>query len=492
MRRVCAGFIAAQLVAGAPTLPGASLPPPANDTCAGAILLPPDGPYPYLTAVVSNITSATTAGDPPPPSCSTTVSRSIWYKITPAMTAPYTFSVCSDTATTVGDTAMAIYTSSGGCGGPFTEVICNDDACGLFGLRSSITQPLSASVTYYVVVWMFDPDGTPPSPGETAVQLRVSRPLPPLNDTCPGAEIIPPAGPFPRLTSVSDVLLATTDGDPPQPSCQSLLKNSVWYKFTPAASATYRISTCAGTATTLLDSVMALYTSAGNCAGPFTEVACSDDDCDLLSSITLPLSAGTTYYIVVWAYENGVALLDANVQLQVTVGSLPVVTTGAASDITSSGAALHGTVRPNGFDTWAWLEWGATSDYGGATPPQNLGSSTNTMAVSATLSALGANTFVHYRLVATNQLGAIFGADMTFSTTGAVGQRFTLQERLISGHFRIQFTGTVGQPYSLQASSNLVDWVNAGAGTPLGNGLFEFLDPGMTNAPVRFYRTTSP
>jgi hypothetical protein len=339
---------------------------------------------------------------------------------------------------------------------------------------------------------MFDPDNSPPAAGESAVQLRVSRPLPPLNDTCQGAEVIPSAGPFPLLTGVSDLRLATTDGDPPLPSCQPAVTSSVWYKFTPSASATYRLTTCAGTATTLRDSVMALYTSKGNCAGPFAELACNDDDCELRSTITFPLSAGTTYCIVVWAYDTGAALMDANVQLRVSVVFPPVVNTGAATAITSTGAALHGSVQSYGSDTWAWFEWGTTTDYGNATPAQDLGSGASTLAVSDTLSDLEPSTFMHYRLVATNQDGVTFGADRTFSTTGAVEQRFTLQECLTNGSFRIQFNGALGQTYSVQTSSNLVDWANAGAAAHLGGGLFEFVDTSATNAPVRFYRTSSP
>jgi hypothetical protein len=490
LRRLCAGFLAAQIWASAPSLQAAT--PPANDTCAGAVVIPAAGPFPYLTAVVPDITGATTTGDPPAPSCSTTVARSIWYKFTPATAATYNFSVCSETATTVGDTVMAIYTSSAGCAGPFTEVNCNDDACGLFGLRSSLTQPLAAGVTYYVVVWMFSVDGSPPAVGETALQLRVSRPVPPPNDTCSGAEIIPSAGPFPRLTGISDLVLATADGDPPPPSCQWVVRNSVWYGFTPAVSATYRFSTCLGTATTLNDSILGIYTSKGTCGGPFTEVACGDDECGLLADINVPLSAGTTYYIVVWAYDNGVELLDANVQIRVSIFSLPVVTTGAATGVGSTVAGLHGSVKPNGSDTWAWFEWGPTTDYGGETEAQPLGSGTTLLPVSDSLNGLMPNSFLHYRLVATNLDGTTAGADMTFSTTGATEQRFTLQERLPNGQFRIQFIAPTGQSYSVQSSSNLLNWVNRGTASSLGNGRFEFIDPTTTNAPIRFYRTRSP
>src|SRR2546430_8103100 len=42
--------------------------PPANDLCAGAETIPGSGPFPYLTSV-TDTTLATTANDPPAPSC---------------------------------------------------------------------------------------------------------------------------------------------------------------------------------------------------------------------------------------------------------------------------------------------------------------------------------------------------------------------------------------------------------------------------------------
>ena len=82
------------------------LAPPTNDLCSGAEVIPGAGPFPYLTAVTSDITDATATGDPPLPSCQTNVSRSIWYTFTPATNGDYTISSCADgpTATTVDDT----------------------------------------------------------------------------------------------------------------------------------------------------------------------------------------------------------------------------------------------------------------------------------------------------------------------------------------------------------------------------------------------------
>lgn len=165
---------------------------PANDTCAGAEVIPAAGPFPYLTAITADITDATTAGDPPLPTCQTSVSRSIWYRFTPTATATYTISTCADapTGTTVDDTVMAIYTSStSNCGGTYTEIPisvdtdgCDDDSCASEALQSVITTRLTAGTAYFIVVSEFG--GAPPTAGNTAVQLRVSAVLPPGNDTC--------------------------------------------------------------------------------------------------------------------------------------------------------------------------------------------------------------------------------------------------------------------------------------------------------------------
>ena len=133
----------------------------------------------------------------------------------------------------------------------------------------------------------------------------------PSNDLCAGPEVIPAAGPFPYLTAVTaDITDATITGDPPLLSCQSNVSRSIWYTFTPSASASYTFSTCADapTGTTVADTVMAIYTSTGGCAGPFIQVTggCDDDTCiteNFQSVFTVPLVAGTEYFIVVWKFD---------------------------------------------------------------------------------------------------------------------------------------------------------------------------------------------
>lgn len=60
------------------------------------------------------------------------------------------------------------------------------------------------------------------------------------------------------------------------------------------------------------------------------------------------------------------------------------------------------------------------------------------------------------------------------------------------GQWRIQFSGTAGDHYSVLESSNLLHWEFVGAAVETSPGSFEFSDPGSGNQPCRFYRLRSP
>ncbi len=329
--------------ASAPEAPLAPMAPPSNDLCAGAVVIPPGGAFPHTTAVV-NLSEATTVGDPAEPSCKfpgAAVTRSIWYTFTPSATGNYTFSTCGS-GTTVDDTVMALYTSTGGCGGTLTEApgMCDDDSCGANDFRSIVVAPLTQGTTYYLVLWN---EGPAPQAGFTNVQLVVSAsfaPNPPANDTCAGAAAIPAAGPFPYLTpTIADMSDASSAGDPAAPTCTPSgfsIGRSVWYSFTPAATGAYTISTCSEggtTATTMDDTILAVYTSASACAGAFTEIStvgssdgCDDDGCSatLQSSLNTSLIAGTQYFIVASGVGTGpLAPGHTALQLRVSLGAAP-------------------------------------------------------------------------------------------------------------------------------------------------------------------------
>jgi hypothetical protein len=156
---------------------------PANDTCATPAVIPGSGPFPYLSPVV-DISEATISGDPPIAEdfYKTRVIRSVWYTFTPAVNAVYTLSTCAGAGatTTTADTVMALYTSAAGCNGPFApEGSLDDETC---SPQATLTRQLLADTQYYLVIWKFC-DGCPED-GRNAVQVHVTRTIPPPNDTC--------------------------------------------------------------------------------------------------------------------------------------------------------------------------------------------------------------------------------------------------------------------------------------------------------------------
>jgi hypothetical protein len=60
------------------------------------------------------------------------------------------------------------------------------------------------------------------------------------------------------------------------------------------------------------------------------------------------------------------------------------------------------------------------------------------------------------------------------------------------GQFRLQATGTAGLIYTLQTSTNLVNWVNHTNVVASPGGLIGCLVDAGTNAPASFYRLSWP
>jgi hypothetical protein len=117
--------------------------------------------------------------------------------------------------------------------------------------------------------------------------------------------------------------------------------------------------------------------------------------------------------------------------------SAPVVSTGAASAVTSTTATLNGTVNPEGEATTYQFQYGTSTGYGSLTPasPASAGSGSSAVNESAALSGLTAGTTYDYRLVATNATGTTDGANQTFTTSSGTssGGAFTAVGGLIQG-----------------------------------------------------------
>jgi hypothetical protein len=99
------------------------------------------------------------------------------------------------------------------------------------------------------------------------------------------------------------------------------------------------------------------------------------------------------------------------------IPSPPTVTTGAATNVTTSTATLNGSVTANGSSTTVTFQYGVTTSYGStATATQSPVTGNVVVAVSAALTGLTSATVYHYRTVGVNANGTTYGSDMTFST----------------------------------------------------------------------------
>jgi uncharacterized protein (TIGR02145 family) len=132
------------------------------------------------------------------------------------------------------------------------------------------------------------------------------------------------------------------------------------------------------------------------------------------------LSAGTTYHIRAYA-TNSVGTAYGEDLTFATLGQAPAATTTAATNITSTGATLNGTVNANEISTTVTFEYGTSTSYGqtaAATPAQVTGNTVTS--VNAVISGLTAGATYHFRIKSVNSLGTSYGSDMSFTTTGNV------------------------------------------------------------------------
>ena len=96
--------------------------------------------------------------------------------------------------------------------------------------------------------------------------------------------------------------------------------------------------------------------------------------------------------------------------------------TGLASQIAATTATISGTVDPQGVSTTVTVQYGLTDQYGQSmdvtlSPADGL----TPQAISAALANLLANSTYHYRIVATNANGTVYGGDATFTTLPRTG-----------------------------------------------------------------------
>jgi hypothetical protein len=93
----------------------------------------------------------------------------------------------------------------------------------------------------------------------------------------------------------------------------------------------------------------------------------------------------------------------------------PNPTTGAATGVGEAGATLTGTLGAGGSST-AYFQYGTSTAYGASTATQSVGTSSGPSPLAVAIGGLAPGTTYHFRLVAENSGGVVYGADQTLTT----------------------------------------------------------------------------
>ena len=94
----------------------------------------------------------------------------------------------------------------------------------------------------------------------------------------------------------------------------------------------------------------------------------------------------------------------------------PLAFTQAPQPVRATNAVLNGAINPQGLPTDAWFEWGQDSTYGETTGVVALGGGFGAVLVAAPITGLATQGVYHCRIVASNELGVVRGADQRFTT----------------------------------------------------------------------------
>ena len=116
--------------------------------------------------------------------------------------------------------------------------------------------------------------------------------------------------------------------------------------------------------------------------------------------------------------SSAAALILGLLQIALTtaLGQAPTVTVNPATQVTSTGATITGSVNPNGSAAACQVFYGTTPAYGTSTPGTLLAAQAAPLPITVQLTGLAPNTTYHYQLRATNSAGPGYSADMTLTT----------------------------------------------------------------------------
>lgn len=175
-----------------------------------------------------------------------------------------------------------------------------------------------------------------------------------------------------------------------------------------------------------------------------------------------------------------------NLNITGTAINVPVVTTGTATSVTSSGATLNGEINASNSSTTATFEYGTTTSYGSTvTADQSPVSGTTNTSISKAITSLSPNTTYHFRAIGQNTAGTVNGLDATFTTT-AIPPTATTNSASSVG----STTATLNGSINANNSSTVVTF-EYGLTTAYGTTVTADQSPvtGVANTPVSYSLT---
>jgi uncharacterized protein (TIGR02145 family) len=163
----------------------------------------------------------------------------------------------------------------------------------------------------------------------------------------------------------------------------------------------------------------------------------------LFKSKLTGLKVATKYFVRAYAINSTGTQYGQQVSFT-TLGEVPQITDLTVTDITTTGAVLHGKVNPMELSSLAEFEYGLTTTYGNSIPAsQNPLRADSISSVSAAISSLSPATIYHFRIKSENELGVTYSEDQSFTTLG--------QKPTYSG---ISFSGLTTNSVLIKATVN--------------------------------------
>ncbi|QOJ00121.1 MAG: trypsin-like serine protease [Phycisphaeraceae bacterium] len=255
-----------------------SMPPPANDPCAGAITLVPGVAATGSTRLASVDGSATCGASANAPD--------VWF----TFVAPGDGIAVLHTCGSAYDTVLSLHTECPGS--TDDQIACNDDAqagpCS-GTLQSYIAAPVQGGRRYSVRVSGFN--------GRTGSYTLNLSFLAPTNDECAGAaEVFAGSTPFHNGLA--------TNTNMPEPICidvggDTQVQRDLWFRYLPTCRGRVFINTCGSQ----YDTKLAAYI-ARRCPTAGSADACNDDSCGLQSEVVVTASPSAFVYIRVGGYNG--------------------------------------------------------------------------------------------------------------------------------------------------------------------------------------------